>query len=334
MKNRKFLYALLVILGIATVYVIIDSQNKSTIRKDLRDFAIEDTSRVGKVIISDKIPTQVTLTRSDNGKWKVNESLTALQPSIKILLTTLNQIEVKSPVAESMKPNVLKNLSTTAKKVEIFDNEGKEIKTVFIGGPTQDHMGTFAMIEGAEAPFVIYIPGFNGYLSTRFFTSQDQWRDRTVINIDNRQIANIQLEYPTRPQESFSIEVNSFEDFTLRSAGDVVSPDTLAVQRYLGSFRNLNFEGLVAKGDKVNQDSLLNSTPFFVLSVTNISGQTKTIRGFKKANTKNHTEQGVLAPYDVDRFYGEIEPGKLAILQYYQFDKVLKERSQLKAKFD
>ena len=59
-------------------------------------------------------------------------------------------------------------MSTQRTQVKIFSNK-KILKTIYVGGDTQDQLGTYSMIlDNSSEPYVLEIPGFKGYLSSRF----------------------------------------------------------------------------------------------------------------------------------------------------------------------
>ncbi len=332
MKNQKILILVLLVLAALAAYFVFSDKDKVAVREDLRNFSIEDTASIGKIVISDKRPKTSTLSR-ENGQWMVNGKYKVRKDAFDVLMNTLHDMTVKNPVGKNAAPNVLKNMATYGQKIEIYDLNGNEIKTVFIGGPTNDHTGTFAMIEGAKSPYVIYIPGFEGYLSTRFFADESDWRDRRLFHAEAAQIAYVKVERPFEPESNFSLELENVNSFQLKNHDGVqISPDSLAVRRYLSGFRNLNFEGIVAPGDKVNQDSILSSQPFITFQVKKHSGESLELKAFRKSNTKRHTlPDGEIAPFDVNRFYATHDGERLYLLQYLIFDRVFSQVNNLQA---
>ena len=100
-------------------------------------------------------------------------------------------MRIKNPVARSALNNVIKRMAVQNTKVTIYSNNG-DMKTLFIGGETADQLGTFMMIDGAKEPYVIHIPGFNGYLSSRFNCKEDLWRDKKLFDNNSKIYYNIQ----------------------------------------------------------------------------------------------------------------------------------------------
>ena len=75
MKSKKILFLIFIILIIIAVIFKFSNQN-STIKKELKDFAVEDTASIDKIFMVNKFNQKVTLTRQDNYIWKVNSKYT------------------------------------------------------------------------------------------------------------------------------------------------------------------------------------------------------------------------------------------------------------------
>ncbi len=71
-------------------------------------------------------------------------------------------MKIKQPVARSALKNVIQRMAIQNTKVEIFQNS-KKTKTIYIGGETQDQLGTFMMIEGAKEPYITNLGSKFGY---------------------------------------------------------------------------------------------------------------------------------------------------------------------------
>src|ERR1700722_274451 len=117
-KNRTSLIVFL-LLAIAAV-VLIMTNRKSTIKDALKDFAIKDTASITKIFMTDKTPSQVTLTKQAPGQWTVNGKFAVRNDAVNTLLETIALIDVRAPVAKSAYNTVVKTLSSSGMKVEIY----------------------------------------------------------------------------------------------------------------------------------------------------------------------------------------------------------------------
>jgi len=167
------------------------------------DFAVPDTSSITKVILRDKKPSSVTLERTAKG-WVVDSVHPVRKDAIEVLLKTLSEVRLKNFVTESAVPEIEQRMEVYGKWVEVFVGE-QRVKHYIVGTETPDMLGTYYKMVGAELPFSVYIQGFNGYLSTRFFTESTLWRDRTIFGLAPESIKNIEMVLPQDPSGGWMI---------------------------------------------------------------------------------------------------------------------------------
>lgn len=323
MKKSKL--TILIFILLAVIAVIIYFTNKSgTLKKELRDFAVSDTSTVDKIFMVNKANQQVTLERNGSD-WMVNGKFIARKDAINVLLKTLNRIDVKSPVSKSSFDNVVKNLAAQSTKVEIYQNKHL-VKTIYVGGPTQDNYGTFMMLENSATPFIIHIPGFSGYLSTRFFVDESLWRASNIFNYKFQDISEITVEQPVKPENGFKIlsNNNKYDISPLNNKTSKMNFDTASVKEYIARFKSINFEYLATEIKQVKKDSILASVPYFIISVKDVSGKGKTIKTFLRRGLGLLDDDGKPYEFDPDRLYGVLDNGEFVIIQYYVFDPLFR----------
>ncbi|OFX21810.1 MAG: hypothetical protein A2033_05855 [Bacteroidetes bacterium GWA2_31_9] len=322
---KKSNLTILIFILLVIIAVIIYFTNKSgTLKKELRDFAVEDTASVDKIFMVNKANQQVTLERNGND-WMVNGKFIARRDAINVLLKTLNRIDVKSPVSKSSFDNVVKNLAAQSTKVEVYQNKNF-VKTIYVGGPTQDNYGTYMMLENSATPFIIHIPGFSGYLSTRFFIEESLWRATNVFNFKFQDISEIIVEQPVKPENGFKITSNNnhYEIIPIDKNIQKIDFDTNSVKEYISRFKNVNFEYLARDIKQSKKDSVLASVPYFIISVKDINGKTNTIKTFLRPGDGLIDDDGKPYEFDPDRLYGLLDNGDFVIIQYYVFDPLFR----------
>lgn len=54
--------------------------------------------------------------------------------------------------------------------------------------------------EGADKAYIVYIPGFRGFVSTRFTANPNDWRDHVVFNSNLADIQSVSVEFGADPQ--------------------------------------------------------------------------------------------------------------------------------------
>ena len=176
MKKNRLAIIMVVLLGFFSFWFIINKQ-KGTIKETLKDFAVADTASINKIFIADKSGNTITLDRKTAGSWMVNGKYPVRMDVINTLLYTIKRIDIKEPIGKKAQDNVIKRLAAKAVRCEIYQHD-KLVKAYYVGTETHDQLGTYmimmdpeTMLPSAKA-FVTYIPGFDGYLTTRYFTSE------------------------------------------------------------------------------------------------------------------------------------------------------------------
>ena len=329
MKNKNILY-IIVILFLGTCIYLLSKQDNSITRTDRRDFSIADTSEVIKVTLSSKAPEIAVLNRQNENSWTVNGKYKARKSGIFYLLQTLQRMEIAHPVPLSMRDNVIGNLAVKGIKVEVELKNGKN-KIFYVGGENKELTATFMMLKGALEPYAVHIPGFKGYLSGRFFTQEYLWRDKTVINYDNRNISSVQMQYynVNQKDESFRITKTNMgyqlSDFETK---EMIGHNPKALETYIASFRKLYAESFVT--GTLNTDSLIKTQPLFELTVTTIDNQSTAIKVFNKKAEKTIYVDGDITMQDPERMFAFVNNEDWMVIQTNTFKKVMKELTELK----
>jgi len=348
-KNRVTLVIALTLLLAAAALVITNSY--TTLRKDVSDFSIEDTASVTKIFLADKNNNEVTLERSADGSWLVDGKYMAQKEKLSSFLKTLMDLEVRSPVPLVARNNVITRMAVIAKKIEIYQisprinffnkirlfPHEKLTKTYYVGDVTQDNQGTFMLMEGAEEPYIVHIPGFRGFVSTRYSTIKADWRDYTVFKTPINEIQSVRVEFPVQPEQSYQFDIQDNQNITLRSLSDnqvVPDYDTLKALNFLTSFKDIRFESLLEHLlEKAFIDSVTSSIPKTIITLTDREGKVNKVKIFsKKGFAPLYSEDGaMLEPVDIDRAYALVnEEEDFVLIQYYVFDQVTRTLSSLK----
>jgi hypothetical protein len=342
-KNRYILLAAAILTVIAVILVI--RRTNAAFRSEGNEFSIGDTSNVMKIFMSDKNNNTLTLTRTGPYQWMVNDKYPAGRFNVAMLMGTMLDLEIRYPVGKSAYNNVIRQLAVSSVKVEIyqmvyridlFDRirwfpHVKLTKVYYVGGPTQDNQGSFALMEGSDQPYVIYLPSLRGFVTPRFMPIEKYWRDYTVFKTTLPAIREVKVEIPSVPAESFILR-NGKSSFSIAGLQDnlpLTRIDTLAVLNFLNAFRNLSFEALLDDLPQSKKDSILSEPPFVIITLTDTAGVTRRVVTFRKPSEPGAVGvDGKPQPYDVDRLYALVNEGKdLVLIQYFTFDRVLRPRS-------
>jgi len=197
MKKNRGILVIVIILAIMAVILVLQNR-KGTLKGEMGEFAIVDTASVTKIFMADMRNNQVLLTKNSPGEWMLNDSLKARKEGLDLLLKTMSNLAVKAPVPKKSYNSVIKRLATNSIKVEIYQKKyrvdlfnwiklfphEKLTKVYYVGNATPDNMGTFMLLDGSDVPFVVYEPGFRGFVAARYTAATNDWRDHQIFKTE------------------------------------------------------------------------------------------------------------------------------------------------------
>lgn len=340
-KNKAALIITIVLVAIA-VLLIWNNRYLTTIRGDSADFSVWDTASITKVFIADRMNHETLLERTENG-WTLNKDYKAHSKKIDQLFYTLYKVRIRMPVSRASHDNIITQMASRSYKVEVYQfvprinlfnriklfYHEKRTKVFYVGESTQDNNGTFMLREGADQAYIVYIPGFRGYISTRFTADPDDWRDHTIFHESLANIQSVSVEFGDNPMGSFRIDNTGHHQYQLTRLADNQSLpfDTLKVINFLSSFNDLRFEALINTiTPQPRLDSIRNAQFLHRITMVNKEGTQISMKTYPKRQQTVNTIPEEERPMDVDRMYAFINDDRdFVLVQYYVFDKVIKD---------
>jgi hypothetical protein len=331
MKKNQRIFLLLIILAAAAAWLYY-KKSAPTIKGELRDFAVKDTASIDKLFLADRDGNTVTLVRQAVDRWMVNNKFIARQDAVDNLLYTISAVEVRSPVGKNLYNNTMKLMAAKAVKIEIYSGE-KILKTYYVGHPTMDNLGTFMYLESSSVPFITHIPGFNGFLSTRYFTKEAEWRNKFIFRLNPRRITEVEVMDLARPYRSFLLQRQSDSSYVVKKTTDnqFINPvDVTKIRSFLLAFEDTYFERIENRAEKSLVDSILQTGPFASIMVKMDDGGGKQLICYRMPPNPEGSLQikfdGKPQPFDLDRFYGKMSgDSALLVCQYMHFDRIFKD---------
>ena len=340
-KNNRITIIIAALLVVIAGVLIWNNRYLSTIQGESSDFQVWDTASVTKVFLADRRNQESLLERHADG-WTLNGTYKAHPKQVNYLLSTLYKVRVKMPVSVASHDNIVKQLATQSTKVEVYQmvprinlfdkiklfNHEKRTKVFYVGDATMDGSGTFMLKEGADKAYIVYIPSFRGFITTRFTANPDEWRDHTIFHETLADIQSITVEFNEDPQGSFRIDNMGKHQYKLTRLADnqELPYDTLKVINMMSSFSDLRFEALLNNTLRQERiDSITQSPHLHYIKLTTKDGDVQDMKTFKKLVMNGvHDFGGDYGDVDRDRMYALIDEGKdFVLIQNYVFDKVL-----------
>ncbi len=248
------------------------------------DFAIENTEDIGKIFLASRIRgTQFLLERKED-HWYVNDSIRIYPEIITNLLSAMKSMRIKYRPGAAAVPNIAKELAADQVKTEIYDRDGKLMKSYYVGGETSDARGTYMIMEGSETPFVMEIPYLSGSFKVRYDLSIYDLTDKAYIRTDPENINFVSIEYPTRRDQSFKLDLTGAKPVvtpfypTTKPINKEVSAGN--VEAYLLNFDKVVAESLVK--NEMGKDRFTDAVPFATVNIGYKDGSSQEVIYYTK----------------------------------------------------
>jgi len=342
MKKNKSLLIIAVLLAMVSGFLLMQN-HYTTLKVNESSFSIKDTASITKIFIADKNVNSVLLKRTDKG-WVLNDEYDANNKIVNTLLSTMKRLKVKSPVSIASHDNVVSRLASIGKKVEVYQEvyridifgiklfkHEKLTKVFYVGDVTKDNLGTYMLVEGSEQPYVVFLPGFRGFVSNRFSPLLDDWISHIVFKNTLADIKSIKIYFAEDENMGFQVDVKdelgNYDLIRLSDNSKLDTYDTLKVLNLMTSFSDLRYESRLNNLIPIQRiDSVLNSPSLYEITLVDNNLDTTFVKMFKKNRVPDAVSKmyDVLTPVDHDRCYGLVNDGNdFVLLQYYIFDRVL-----------
>ena len=287
-RTKNITNLVIVIILIIITIIVVNKQRKGTIPKRLKYFAVKDTASITRIFLADMKGKSVELIRQDK-TWLLNGKYPANTVSVSLLLEAICKIEIKSPVPLSAKDLVIRDLATNGIKIEIYHNK-KKIKAYYVGSQTTDDLGTYMALDNRhKEPFIMCIPGFNGYLTPRYFTEEADWKSKVVFNYNPLNIKQVSIEYTDSNEYSFLLEARNDNQFFIKSLDNKSTfsgkIDLSKIKSFLSGFNNIQIVNVISHLSEFKKDSILNLRPVKIITIIDKQNQEKSLKLFYMPST-------------------------------------------------
>jgi hypothetical protein len=315
--SKTLLYlAILAILGFGVWFFLFSDKSGTIFRSSDAAFTIHDTGAIGKIFLSANGSDQSITVERKGEDWIVNNTYPVLKSTLRSLFNTIYNQQAIHPAPDENREGIIRNIAGAGIKVEVYDREGNKMRSFFVGGETHRFSGTAMLMEGSERPYIVQIPGFEGYLTTRYTTSLGFWRDRIVFDLQPEQITQVSVQYAQEPLNSFVLtQQNGKLAVKLDPSLNMNQPlnDTRA-RSYLKFFSKIYCEGYLANVPEL--DSIIRGMPQkAVIDLQGVGGYHKTANIIYYPKDERSKDYGEVATnfdeqFNSDRYFAVINGGK------------------------
>lgn len=326
MKKTLTLLILFLIIGGFTFYLTSKKDTKTTILTEARNFAVADIDQVHKVFLADRNGKNITLERKTD-YWQLNGKHRANPSSVSNLLNTIQKLKIKYTPPRTAIKNIINDIATNNIKVEIYNQSGEKIRGYYVGGVTNDELGTHMIKENEEEPFVTYVPGFEGSLRVRYMTAEMNWRDKAIFQERLANIESVSIEYPKQKNKSFKIErvgqkfnVLPFYENTPKINRPVAQGQ---IEKYLIGYERLVAENFANHYEE--RDSIVQLLPFSIIRLKTANTAEKVV---KLHPIIKRTKEGQMIVSDsgtgiIEKYFADVNGADFMLIQQLVFGKIL-----------
>lgn len=311
-KSNPLLYLIALVLGVSAIlwFAVIDD-DKVHFEND-REFSFKNIEGIDSIKLIDEKGIKTTLSRSSSN-WKVNNNFFARPDRIKHLLNTIQHVATRTPVPTKQRKSVINVIRKNHVKVNIYSG-GEITKSYIVGHPTSTQTGTYMIKQlredTASVPFITYLLGFNGFLTSRYDPEPGAWRDNVIMNYPKLEIKSIQLNYDS---DTFRIQFDG-ENYKFKN----YKVQEEYIRRYLLNFKSLAVEYFI---EGTGQKQTSNRQPFFEIVITDLENNTTNLKGYRKTAPEGMKDvNGNRSVWDKERFIILVNDNQWAVAQYFVFD--------------
>jgi hypothetical protein len=344
-KKNLLLFLLFIILAAVAWFIYNRNTHSSIADQPLTEFAIADTAAIDKLFIAEPNGTTALLEKiPGTNNWMVNKKYPARKDGIDLLMKTFARMRVRGNVAANAQENMLKVLATGGKKVEVYMGGTKPVKIYYVGPATPDHMGTIMLLEipgigRSQEPYITHMEGFTGFLTTRFFADENDWRYTGVFEYPALDFKQVTMMDRVQPANSFRLTYlggNKIALYQLLPDGSTIpigDVDSSAVKDYLLLFKKVHFESYRTQLRPEAADSIGKLIPAYSVELVDNRDEVHRVDLIWKRSTKTFTgPDGLPFPWDLEYFWGKTEAGELAMAQTYVFNPLITPLSALRSR--
>ncbi|MFM7309853.1 MAG: hypothetical protein ACKOZY_04540 [Flavobacteriales bacterium] len=329
------MFAILCLVAGVLWFVLKNKSAESSLSGDVfTEFAIEDTSSIQKIVITDQAGKVAQLQRVQGQRlWRLNDTYWAREDAMNLILKTIRRIGIRGKVAESARENMLKLLATGSKKVEIYTQDpNTPAKIYYVGSATPDHTGTIMLLEipgqgRGQDPYVTHMEGFTGFLSTRFFADEMEWRYTGIFDYPKLDFTEVSMQIADAPSASYTISYAGGNQITMKDGlGQLVNNmDTAAVKNLLLAYRKVHAETFITQLTPAQTDSVRSLPPHYTIQVRGADGAINRVDFYlKRANKVVLREDGQPEQFDGSYLYAKLSDGTLGLAQTYNIEPLLR----------
>ncbi len=339
MKTRLLLVLSVATLLIALFLILHHSADHGT---GERNFRVDAGKEIIRITLSDRQGNSVRLEKTMNANWVLNDDGLANMRTVRDILSTLRQMDVRRPVSLERKDSILEHMQKEGVLVDVYAKSHllklpgnirlwparKRISSFIAGSDTRDGKATYMQLKGASLPFEVYLPGIESGISNVFTTEEHVWRDPFVRLRQSGELAEVYARFSDDQEQSWQLNIDGNAAYQMSNHRGHIIHDSLInperISSYLDRLSYLHFERLIPSSKESPPGDLFSNQPFLELGVYDSNDNKTVLHFFYRQAPDDGTLTSDYREYDPNRFYLRVNNGDYAIAQYHVFHPVIR----------
>ena len=184
------------------------------------------------------------------------------------MLMVLSKMRINYIPPKSSIPSIRKGFKEVGMTIKAFGKKGELLSGFVMGSNTQAEDATYCIKIGAQQPYAMSIPVYDGGLRAYFNQLNENIIDKTVFEIDYNDITSIKIDYKKAESSSFEIEKKngSFDFSTKDNRLKNKQINENLISSYFKDFDKLSAE--VIRTGHPTMDSIAQFLPFAELEIS------------------------------------------------------------------
>jgi hypothetical protein len=315
LKKNKI--RLLIIVAVVLSLGLLLLRSRVPFGKGNTSFSSRPEKEITRIEFSGK-DGKLTLEKKDGG-WIVNGRNEARRNSISFITRVLQEMDIKSPVSETMFNTAINRKGIPPVNVKVW--EKRKLLSSFMVYKTQSNVyGNIMKKKPGSKPFIVYVPGHDGDIGSAFTLNSLFWEPYTIFDFLPSELSSVELENVRDSSNSFTISKTASGLSFFAGSHPMAGWDTTLVNRYISYFTWIPFESWALDLGKDEKQRIIAGTPLYRINVTPVKGEKIVLSLWEKMKDDGSA--------DSDRLYGKTNNSdEIFIVRYFDVDPLLKKRS-------
>ncbi|TAE50548.1 MAG: hypothetical protein EAZ89_11855 [Bacteroidetes bacterium] len=316
--KQTLILALLLLIAVAVYFAFFFGSGSRSLKESETAFALTDTTAVTRIVLTQVVQgrekQKTSLDRQEDGSWLLDGKYPALRVRVSRLLGTMSNIRVREVLIDKGVETGNAILNTFYTEVEVWDKKGL-IKRYKLSTETRDSRGTLMRMDGSETPYVVELPGHQGYLNGFYSIDPAVWRENLIFDASPERLAGIAVSYRDSSERSFVL-AHTDSLWMLQPGNE--APDAGRLAEYLALMRGKVYaESFAAAAYPGKYEALSAREPEIRFQATYKDGTSRTLRIYRREDNPNN-------------YFGWIEgENELLTIQTFVFARYLRTRAWL-----